>query len=161
MKKSVLLLGVFLVACTGVPTTPDKKNDSPVGVSTTNQYSAPDWTTGGTIALINTKISTANQRILLTTMRAMLDRESELFSERIRSIQEIIAFNEESLRRDIEAYPETGGVASPEEEENFVSYCAAKMAQIELLKIQLFHKEDLNHVRLSINRLVISLPKEQ
>jgi hypothetical protein len=154
MKKYVLLLGIFLVACTGVPTAPE--------ASTASQgYSAPHWVTDETIALINSKISTTNHLVLLTTMQGMLDRESALYSERIRNLQDMITFSEESLRRDIEAYPETEGVPSPEEEENFVSYCATKMVQIELLKIQLFHKEELIRIRLSIDRLISSLPKEQ
>jgi hypothetical protein len=159
MRKYILLLGVFLVACTALPPAP--KDGSPAEISATQEYNAPNWDVDETVALINSKITTTNQRMLLTNMRSILDREAELYSERIRNLQDMINFCEESLRRDIEAYPETEGVPSPEEEENFVSYCATKLVQIELLKIQLFYKEELNRVRLSINRIVISLPKEQ
>lgn len=154
MKKAIFLLLLLLGACAGPgvnPVPPQKEQPS---------YNAPDWSTDETIALINSKVSTVNQQILLTSMREILDRELQLFADRIRGLQNLIDFQEAHLKQIIADYPETGMVPTPEDEENFVAYCASAKVQIELLKIQKIHEEDLNHLLLAINRLTISLPEE-
>lgn len=152
MRKYILLLGLFLGGCSGAEQTPVVKNQP--------EYAAPDWSRDESIATLNSKISIQSQWVLLTTMRSILDRDIELFAERVSQLQDALAFEERNLARAISEYPMPGTTSPPDEEENFVSYCATIKVQIELLKLQKFHVEDFNRIRHAMIQLANSLPKE-
>ena len=153
MRNCILLAMIFFLGCAG-PTT------IPVPPQELSEYTAPNWSTDGSITAINSKVSPKNRQILLTTMRTILDRELFLFTERVSTLPGMIQFQEEHLQRVIAAYPETG-IPTSEDEENFVCYYASMRVQLEILKIHYLHEEAFNRIERALVKLAISLPEER
>jgi len=116
---------------------------------------APDWSEEECIALINSKISLNSQKLLLPTMKEIVEREIELFNENMRLLKNSISGQEAFLSQVISDYNGT----TLADEESFLSYCAELKIRIELLKIQLYYMEDFARMKVSMERLAISLPK--
>jgi len=151
MTRAFAFLFLFLTGCPSAGKLPD--SETHVAHS---EYLAPDWTKDRSLVAINVKISPENQKLLLITMRNILERDASDFKNYIQKLNDTIEFREASLLQAITEY-EPGTL---EEDEYFVNFCAEQKIKIEILKIELFYREDLLRKQLSLNRLTISLPQD-
>jgi len=159
MKKinaSILIL--FLAAC-AAPT-----NEAPVNKTEPKtepkveraQYITPNWQTDTQIAAINSHISYDNQRELMVVIHNVIEAQSRTFEGQLRKLNSLLEMHNLNLDWALKQHVRN----DYEQESSLVAYCGNTKAQIELLKVQIFHLEELQRINETVRKLAESVPNE-
>jgi hypothetical protein len=150
MRQFLCFLVIALAACAG-PDAPPPKNEIPG-----EAYASPIWHSDSRIAAVTSGLHPEKREILLTAIRNCINRDLTQYANHISNLQKTIEDRVRVLYAAVQDFEEA---VDKEDgfEDGYIDYCANLLAEIELLRVQLHHIEDLSQIRLSMEKLRDSL----
>lgn len=146
MNRWFILILLCFTACGGQNTLPETQK--------TELYTPPNWNNDTSVAAINSKLSSLNQAVLPEILRNIAAGELDSYETQIQRIDDLIELHQTNLARTTAEFTETS------DPDLFMEYCGRLRIQIELLRIQKAHKEDLLKLSQSLRKLRDSIRVE-
>lgn len=145
--KNWLLILLLMVGC-GSPAVVE--TDSPLDPE--SKVEVPDWRTDAHVAMICSRVSPENRYMVYSVMTQCLNNEYTSQEAKLTSFNDRISFYESDLMRTILEAP-----INSETEENYIYYCAEGRIQLELLRLQRAHYDELRRLMKAVKTLAQSL----
>lgn len=146
MNRWLILILLCFTACGGQNTLPETEKSE--------LYIPPNWSDDPSVAAINSKLSGLNRAVLPEILRNIAAGELDSYETQIQRIDDLIELHQTNLDRTTAEFTETS------DPDLFMEYCGRLRIQIELLRVQRAHRDDLLKLAQSLRKLRDSIRVE-